>query len=323
MALRAELGLARSPGISYQELLDTDSPGARRAAAGVAPLLGEPTSRSSATHRGSGTAAKSSGSGCGSGSSPAARSTSRTPATTSSTTSPSCRSSCCVTRTGAIKAYPQRLPASRPPAEGLRRALLRTALPVPRLRLGARRQPAGRARRAGTSRMSHGRRLPPARGEVGTWAGFVFINPDPTQRRSRHFVGDLAEQFAVWDLDRYYKAHVAKVIKANWKIAQEAFCEAYHVERDPPADPAVPRRHQLPGRRLGQLRPRDHAGRHAEPAARLGRPREDEMLRAMLDVPRSTRSCRSRSPRVRPRGRSARRLPASAGARSSAIASSS
>ncbi len=65
---------------------------------------------------------------------------------------------------------------------------------------------------------------------VGVWAGFVMINPDPQAEPLEQFLGEIIEQFSVWDLaDRYTQAHVAKVIHANWKIAQEAFCEALHV----------------------------------------------------------------------------------------------
>jgi phenylpropionate dioxygenase-like ring-hydroxylating dioxygenase large terminal subunit len=72
--------------------------------------------------------------------------------------------------------------------------------------------------------------------KVGTWGGFVFINPDLNAEPLEDFVRDLAEQFdSVWDLRNYYvEAHVAKVIQANWKIVQEAFCEAYHVNATHP-----------------------------------------------------------------------------------------
>ncbi len=66
--------------------------------------------------------------------------------------------------------------------------------------------------------------------KVGIWSGFVFINPDPDAEPLEDFIGELDDHFKEWDLERRYKeAHVAKVIHANWKIAQEAFCEAYHV----------------------------------------------------------------------------------------------
>ncbi len=70
--------------------------------------------------------------------------------------------------------------------------------------------------------------LPEAK--VGTWGGFVFINLDPGCEPLASYLGDLPEHFARWPLeDRYTQAHVAKVLRCNWKLAQEAFMEAYHV----------------------------------------------------------------------------------------------
>jgi phenylpropionate dioxygenase-like ring-hydroxylating dioxygenase large terminal subunit len=70
---------------------------------------------------------------------------------------------------------------------------------------------------------------------VGTWGGFVFINPDAEAEPLEDFLGGIVEQFEDWDLERRYKyAHVAKVVPANWKVAQEAFCEAYHVNATHP-----------------------------------------------------------------------------------------
>jgi phenylpropionate dioxygenase-like ring-hydroxylating dioxygenase large terminal subunit len=71
--------------------------------------------------------------------------------------------------------------------------------------------------------------------KVGTWAGFVFINPDPDAEPLDDFVADLAAHFERWDLgNRYVQTHVEKVIRANWKISQEAFCEAFHVNATHP-----------------------------------------------------------------------------------------
>ncbi|HEY5680482.1 MAG TPA: aromatic ring-hydroxylating dioxygenase subunit alpha [Pseudomonadales bacterium] len=65
---------------------------------------------------------------------------------------------------------------------------------------------------------------------TAVWAGFVFINPDQQCAPFEDFISDMASQFERWDLGSLYKqAHVAKIMPANWKIAQEAFCEAYHV----------------------------------------------------------------------------------------------
>ena len=65
---------------------------------------------------------------------------------------------------------------------------------------------------------------------VATWSGWVFINPDQNCDPFDDFISDLAWQFQRWDMTKLYKqAHVAKIMPANWKIVQEAFCEAYHV----------------------------------------------------------------------------------------------
>ena len=70
---------------------------------------------------------------------------------------------------------------------------------------------------------------------TATWGGFVFINPDQNCDPFDDFIKDLASQFERWDLSKMYKqAHVAKIMPANWKIAQEAFCEAYHVNATHP-----------------------------------------------------------------------------------------
>jgi phenylpropionate dioxygenase-like ring-hydroxylating dioxygenase large terminal subunit len=71
-------------------------------------------------------------------------------------------------------------------------------------------------------------RLPEA--AVGTWGGFVFINMDPKAVPLERYLEVLPEHFSRWKLEDCWKAvHVAKVIPCNWKIAQEAFMESYHV----------------------------------------------------------------------------------------------
>ncbi len=66
--------------------------------------------------------------------------------------------------------------------------------------------------------------------KVGTWGGFVFVNMDPNCEPLHEFLGDLTSHFERWPLEQRYKeAHVAKVLRCNWKVAQEAFMEAFHV----------------------------------------------------------------------------------------------
>ena len=70
--------------------------------------------------------------------------------------------------------------------------------------------------------------LPEAR--VGTWGGFVFINFDADAEPLETYLENLPEHFASFNLeDRYVAAHVAKIMPCNWKLAMEAFVEAYHV----------------------------------------------------------------------------------------------
>ena len=70
--------------------------------------------------------------------------------------------------------------------------------------------------------------LPQAR--TGTWAGFVFVNPDPDAAPLADYLGDLDKHLEPFRLaDRFKAVHVAKVIDCNWKVGMEAFLESYHV----------------------------------------------------------------------------------------------
>jgi phenylpropionate dioxygenase-like ring-hydroxylating dioxygenase large terminal subunit len=70
--------------------------------------------------------------------------------------------------------------------------------------------------------------LPQAR--VGLWGGFVFVNFDQDCEPLESYLEILPEHFAAFNLeDRYIAAHVAKIMPCNWKLAMEAFVEAYHV----------------------------------------------------------------------------------------------
>jgi len=62
------------------------------------------------------------------------------------------------------------------------------------------------------------------------WGGFVFINMDDDAPPLADYLEILPEHFKQWPMDdRYVALHTQKVLPANWKMAMEAFLEAYHV----------------------------------------------------------------------------------------------
>ena len=66
---------------------------------------------------------------------------------------------------------------------------------------------------------------------VDTWAGFVFVNFDREAEPLQDFLGVLPEHFKDFDIaDRHIETHVCKRLPVNWKAAEEAFMEAYHVK---------------------------------------------------------------------------------------------
>lgn len=71
--------------------------------------------------------------------------------------------------------------------------------------------------------------LPQAR--VERLGGFVFINMDPQAPSLAEYLGPTAKaHIEAWKLEnRYVYLHVSKRLPCNWKLAIEAFLEAYHV----------------------------------------------------------------------------------------------
>jgi phenylpropionate dioxygenase-like ring-hydroxylating dioxygenase large terminal subunit len=66
--------------------------------------------------------------------------------------------------------------------------------------------------------------------KVDTWGGFVFINLDENSGPLSDALGGLPAHFADWPLEnRYKQVHVGKIMRCNWKLAQEAFMESFHV----------------------------------------------------------------------------------------------
>jgi nitrite reductase/ring-hydroxylating ferredoxin subunit len=64
---------------------------------------------------------------------------------------------------------------------------------------------------------------------IAYWGGFYFINPDPNCEPFEDFLGDVDRHFSIPFERRYKAAHLVKRLPCNWKVAQEAFMESYHV----------------------------------------------------------------------------------------------
>ena len=62
------------------------------------------------------------------------------------------------------------------------------------------------------------------------WGGFVFVNLDPDAVPLLEYLAPLPEHIdsRVFE-QRYVAQHIQKELNCNWKIASEAFLEAYHV----------------------------------------------------------------------------------------------
>jgi phenylpropionate dioxygenase-like ring-hydroxylating dioxygenase large terminal subunit len=66
--------------------------------------------------------------------------------------------------------------------------------------------------------------------QVGEWGGFVFINMDPDCESLVDYLEILPAHLDGFRFDkRYIDLHVSMVVPCNWKVAQEAFIEGYHV----------------------------------------------------------------------------------------------
>jgi len=63
------------------------------------------------------------------------------------------------------------------------------------------------------------------------WNGFIFINLDPQPKESLEaFLGELGKQIDGYPFDELSTSHFSYVaeVKVNWKVAMDAFQEAYH-----------------------------------------------------------------------------------------------
>jgi nitrite reductase/ring-hydroxylating ferredoxin subunit len=64
-----------------------------------------------------------------------------------------------------------------------------------------------------------------------TWGGFVFINMDPDSEPLLRFLGPVDEHCRRFEFEKLrYRWYKTVVFPCNWKVALEAFNEAYHVQ---------------------------------------------------------------------------------------------
>jgi len=71
--------------------------------------------------------------------------------------------------------------------------------------------------------------------QVGLFLNCVWINMDPAAESFDDYIAPLRDRLDPLLVDRmYFHWHKSVVLKANWKVAQEAFFEGYHVPQTHP-----------------------------------------------------------------------------------------
>ena len=276
MTLTADTaGRARSPGLSYQELLDTDSrpvPDVLRWQSLAIPSAAT-TSPSTATSPGRSTSWRRSGSGakvwqmaCREEEHPRGRRHARLRHLRLRSSScrrprPRSRPSTTPASTAAASCGSCRRPATelRCPFHGYAWNLDGSLKQVP-VPVGL---PARRSRRG----------VPPARGARSA-PGAASCSSTWTRTRSRSSPSSAIspKHFERWPLEKRYKqAHVAKILADQLEDGAGGLHGGLPRRGDAPAAARRHRRRQQPVRHVGQLQPRHHTERHAEPAPRSGR----------------------------------------------------
>ncbi|WP_082010683.1 aromatic ring-hydroxylating oxygenase subunit alpha [Novosphingobium malaysiense] len=66
--------------------------------------------------------------------------------------------------------------------------------------------------------------------KVGTWGGFVYINPDPDAEPLADYLAPMPDFIDPFEFEKMrYRWYVTVKLPCNWKVALEAFNEGYHV----------------------------------------------------------------------------------------------
>ena len=71
--------------------------------------------------------------------------------------------------------------------------------------------------------------------KLDTWGGWIWINLDPKSEPLRQFLEPAATMLDPFELHRMrYRWRKWGIFDCNWKVAMEAFCEAYHIQTTHP-----------------------------------------------------------------------------------------
>jgi phenylpropionate dioxygenase-like ring-hydroxylating dioxygenase large terminal subunit len=71
--------------------------------------------------------------------------------------------------------------------------------------------------------------------QVGTWGGWVFVNPDPNAKPLKEFLDAAPHYLDPYEIEKMrFRWCVEVKVPCNWKVGLEAFNESYHVSATHP-----------------------------------------------------------------------------------------